>query len=214
MAKSREKIQQLGFWDTEVAQPDHDTICLWAYQNAELISKQVFASEYNRPWNNSDITHDHRHTSQSAKDLAATFIKNNPRPDPRITKKTLEFVLKSYTGHEGNFERLVGYADLLIEISTPTIAPEYTLIDDSHSEYIFDGYKVAWRTGVESKRILVEVKAAIPTIGELMRQIQLYRTAFREKYVVVSPDARHAQILSEQGVTFIKYTGSDIDNSI
>jgi hypothetical protein len=45
----------------------------------------------------------------------------------------------------------------------------------------------------------------MPTVGELMRQINLYRTAFGGKFVVVSPDDSRADILKEQGVTFVKY---------
>jgi hypothetical protein len=53
--------------------------------------------------------------------------------------------------------------------------------------------------------LLVEAKSVLPTVGELMRQIQLYRTAFGGKIVVVSPDDSYSNILSEQGVTFVKY---------
>ncbi len=76
----------------------------------------------------------------------------------------------------------------------------------------FDCFELGWcrrlewaRPYVEAPRILVEAKSVMPTVGELMRQIQLYRTAFSGKFVVVSPDESYAQILAEQGVTFIKY---------
>jgi len=40
MAKSREKIQQLGLWDPEVSAPDHDAVCFWADEHAEMILGQ------------------------------------------------------------------------------------------------------------------------------------------------------------------------------
>ena len=66
------------------------------------------------------------------------------------------------------------------------------------------GVELRWTTQ-RANRILVEAKSELPTLGELMRQINLYRTAFDGKVVVVSPDDTFADILKEQGVTFIKY---------
>ena len=50
---------------------------------------------------------------------------------------------------------------------------------------IVDGFKLTWSSDEEARHILVEAKSVLPTVGELMRQIQLYRTAFRGKFVVV-----------------------------
>ncbi len=54
-------------------------------------------------------------------------------------------------------------------------------------------------------RILVEVKSKLPTLGELMRQINLYREAHRGKVVVVSPDDSYVEVLKTQDVLFLKY---------
>jgi len=53
--------------------------------------------------------------------------------------------------------------------------------------------------------ILAEAKTKLPSLGELMRQIQLYRTAFYGHVVVISPDDSFAEILAEQDIVFIKY---------
>lgn len=40
MSGAREKLPQLGLWDAEVSKPNHDTITLWAYNNAETIVRK------------------------------------------------------------------------------------------------------------------------------------------------------------------------------
>lgn len=57
--------------------------------------------------------------------------------------------------------------------------------------------------GVGFKRI-VEVKSVLPTLGELMRQLNLYRQAY-PNVVLMAPDERYAELLKEQGVLFMKY---------
>lgn len=54
--------------------------------------------------------------------------------------------------------------------------------------------------------IAVEVKTEIPVIGDLIRQVQFYRTYMSGPYwIVVSPDDRPAMILREQGIYFYKF---------
>ena len=138
--------------------------------------------------------------------LAKAFILENPRPNPRVTKRTLEFVLRTHTGYQNKMERIVGYADLLIETEVPRVYPKYKKAETWGGEYVFDGFGLGWTREREAPLILVEAKSVLSTVGELMRQIQLYRTAFKGKIVVVSPDDKYANILTEQGVTFLKYS--------
>lgn len=201
MAKSREKIQQIGFWDSEVSSPDHDAVCLWAYDNSELIFHQLYPDLFDRPWADNEIILEHHINKTEWTDAATEFAKNNPRPNPRVTERTLEYVLKSYTGHNKKYERIVGYADLLIKTVAPQIIGDYKY--NSYSGFVeeLNKYEIVWRT---ARDILVEAKSQLPTVGELMRQIQLYRTAFKGHLVVVSPDDKYAQVLAEQNVFFIK----------
>jgi hypothetical protein len=134
------------------------------------------------------------------------FAESAPRPDPRIDKKTLEYVLRSRTGYGDRFERIVGYADILVETAIPKVSPRYLRNPSGYGRETVDGFKVDWSTESEAPRILIEAKSVLPTVGELMGQVQLYRTAFRGKIVVVCPDKRYAKILAEQHVAFVKYS--------
>lgn len=54
--------------------------------------------------------------------------------------------------------------------------------------------------------VAVEVKSTIPSIGDLIRQIQFYRNYMGgPTWIVVSPDDRPAEILREHGIFFYKY---------
>lgn len=199
MAKSREKVQQLGFWDAEVSKPDHDAVMLWAYDNAEMIVRTVYPERYDQRWLKDEVLNNYGWNEPKFVQLAREFTDANPRPNPRICGKTIEYVLKSYTGYQDRMERIVGYADLLIETELPAVAVSD---DDTH---IIQAWTKDLGRRQRAPRVLVEAKSVMPTFGELMRQIQLYRTAFDGKMVVVSPDDQYASLLAEQGVTFIKY---------
>lgn len=209
MAKAREKVPQLGFWDTEVTKPDHDAVCLWAYDNAEMIFRKVCPERFDKPWLQDEVHLGWNEHGDDRRAEAKKFTDANPRPNPRVTKKTLEYVLTRHTGYQDRTAQIVGYADLMIETELPYIYPKYK---DWEGNDVFDGFTLGFTTRLdrtrpyaEAPRILVEAKSFLPTVGELMRQTNLYRTAFDGKVVVVSPDDSYAEILAEQGVTFIQY---------
>ena len=205
MAKSREKIQQLGFWDPQVTTPDHDTVCLWAYENADAIFRTVCPDRFDHPWLKDEVYLGHDKDDEGAIALARAFTSENPRPNPRVVKRTLECVLSSFTGYKDRMERIVGYADLIIHTELPYVSPRYKAATTTGGDDVLDGFHIAWSRGHEAPVILVEAKSVLPTVGELMRQIQLYRTAFNGHIVVVSPDDKYQSILAEQGVTFVKF---------
>jgi hypothetical protein len=205
MAKSREKTQQIGFWDSEVSKPDHDTVCMWAYENADVIFKATYPEMFDVSWRNDEVELDLSTMSSEEADIARELVKSVPRPNPKIVRKALEYVLKSHTGYHNNLEKIVGYADLVIETKCPSIKPMYKVVPMQAEKAVLHGHSISWgrREGIAS--ILVEAKSILPTIGELMRQINLYRTAFYGRFVVVAPDDKYAEILAEQGVKFIQY---------
>jgi len=205
MAKSREKVnKQLGFWDSEVSTPSHDTICLWAYQNPEIIFRAAHPEMFDHPWQKNEV-HLPFQKEDATRDQAKAFADATPRPNPRITTKTIEYVLKNYTGYGDRFERIVGYADLMIETEIPYISAIFKANPNGYGEEVFDQFRIGWSRRADAPWILVEVKSVMPTVGELLRQINLYRTAFKGKCVLVCPDDTFADILAEQNVTFIKY---------
>ena len=56
----------------------------------------------------------------------------------------------------------------------------------------------------ETGSLLAEAKTVMPSLDELMRQLNLYRVVYRD-VVVVSPDASYQELLREQRILFVQY---------
>ena len=60
----------------------------------------------------------------------------------------------------------------------------------------------------ENMEVYIEVKTAIPVLGDLIRQMRAYQehqTGYWRKYLIVAPDDRFVKTLNEQGFYFYKY---------
>lgn len=69
-------------------------------------------------------------------------------------------------------------------------------------------FQPAWKIGRDRGTLLFEIKPAIRSLGELIRQINIYRTYEQQsRFIVVSPDDRFRSNLESQGISFVKYTG-------
>ena len=53
--------------------------------------------------------------------------------------------------------------------------------------------------------ISIEIKAEIPSLGDLVRQINFYRNYLGGPFIVVSSDDRFASVLKDQRIHFFKY---------
>ncbi len=203
MAKSREKVQQLGIWDVEVDSPDHDAMCVWAYKNADDVLRIARPDLFDRDWIDKEVSPASAREGIDATPGLREFLKNNPRPNPKVSKKTLEFVLRSFHGHRDSYEKVVGYADVLIEASLPFVSGLYEKDEDMRPS----SFGVQWsgRDDRLSERLLVEAKSKIETVGALMRQINLYRTVFSGTAVIISPDDEFSEIIMDHGIRFIKF---------
>ena len=89
--------------------------------------------------------------------------------------------------HSYNSKYIVGFVDVAVKFEK-------------------DNDKREWDD--ERPRVFFEVKTKIPSIGELIRQLKVYKTHLSHKkqaFVVVSPDDSCADILKQQGFFFYKY---------
>lgn len=99
----------------------------------------------------------------------------------------------------------IGFVDMIIYGKWPFPRTEAELADN-------------W-SPTEGISLVIEVKTAIPNVGELLRQLNLYRGARQFKYggtrfVVVSPDDRFASVLRSQGIAFYKYEQTPEDEAM
>ena len=133
-------------------------------------------------------------------DIIQTWVYNNIEP---IIKENIFFnhkypykIIRNKWEHEifnsnNNYKLLIGFVDIMVEV--------YGEFEYYHDREILKDNM--------SKKIYIEVKTEIPSLGELIRQMrayQAYTISSDSYYMVISPDDRHTKILNEQGFYFYK----------
>jgi len=114
-------------------------------------------------------------------------IRTKQNPEYKIQSLTWEYPVIQSGYNSSKF--IVGFIDLFISISDA------------------DFYA----------RIFIEIKTKIPSIGELIRQINFYKTYANPDnrkeiaFIVISPDDSFKNILSSQNIYFFKYENKDIN---
>jgi hypothetical protein len=208
MGRSRDKVAQIGLWDEQVVRPEHDAICLWAYSHALAIAREVLPSAFARGWEPGDVDYVGFDRvpgrADAARELAEAFQRANTRPEPRVHSRSLECVLTSHTGYRDAYQKIVGYADLVVQLALPVVVAQWERRPEGE---VLQGFTIGWRSDADRYTLVVEAKSQMPTVGELLRQINLYRTAMHGSYVVVAPDCNYTEVLREQGVAFVRYLG-------
>ena len=100
-------------------------------------------------------------------------------------------------------------ADALVK----TEIPKWECWLKNDKGFLVGAVDLAIRGDFWCRTLFVEAKGTIGTLGELMRQINLYRATDLNKWggsektawLGVSPDDRFAAMLEEQGIHFLKY---------
>lgn len=193
MVSKRDKVPQLGFWDDEVSAPTHDKIVMWAYNNADLLVRKFLTQFPDRM--HYDALNDifTPEDIEGGHDLPKADISPlPPKPLSLVAKKILEPVIKRHPEHGRGMPQILGYADLVITWN------------EQHVWWSSTDTK--WNTSVRERPILVEVKTKLPSMGELLRQINLYREVY-QNVIVIAPNDDYADILLEQHILFIQYPG-------
>jgi hypothetical protein len=196
MASAREKTPQLGLWDDEVPKLSHDVIVLWAYENAEQIVRSYLAAYPKKDY--FDIINS-KWTSIAITNNSGSSLGNLPplpeKPPGFQITKTIEQVIEQHPEYVNgrSLPRILGYGDLLIRWFAPRV----------------EWHEGQWHvSNRDAGCLLVEAKTAMPSLGELMRQLNLYRLVYRD-VVVISPDSSYQNILHEQGILFVEYKADE-----
>lgn len=121
-----------------------------------------------------------------------------PAPKPaRVTVKRWELPIM-------NKQFMVGFVDLYAMVVTDGRL-EVTQYDKNTSGYFNwdSGSLPGWDVEIDHHLCYFEVKPAIRSVGEVLRQIAMYREYADGNYFVVSPDARWRDVMVGQGVGFV-----------
>ena len=118
----------------------------------------------------------------NAESIVSSFL-NDKEGTYKISKQWERPITKG----DRQYKTIVGYLDMLCIIEK--------------MDGIENGREYFSRFGV----VAFEVKSKITSIGEVIRQINQYRTFCHvNKFYIVSPDDRFSEILKQQGIGFIK----------
>lgn len=201
----REAIQlkQQGYWDDEVRLPSHDRICTWAAENSLDIASAIYPHQFGRGWRPEDVDVTHAWATQRERDrfkFDSQRICERPRPSP---KTRIRWEVALYAEHD---KRQLGFADLTIDVMLPRITAEWAP-DSRGPNDVYMRSVITWASEVWTPSILVEAKSQMPTMGELMRQLNHYRQGFSGPLVVIAPDDSLSSLLSDQDVRFFRYPG-------
>lgn len=219
---------RLAFGDPDRKTPEHDQIALWLDANAREITRRLcgleklpegwqWSAEYVQrfhKWVESEtqkLLDEARREVERAKGSSwgPSFVLTAqakvegiesqpplgepPVPEFKITRTVWEQPVTSGTNRftHGFIDYVAeGYYDVSLRVTLPTAYVAASWNEMEYSVFCF-GF---------------EIKANIPSLGEVLRQVQYYRTYEpRMHFVVVSPDTRYVAQIVSQGISFVPY---------
>lgn len=218
--------QQFGFLDADLKTPAHDAIMVWLDREVERLAAAYFGPpvaptpEAVKKLKDEARLYERNHRpyrpikapslpllpQQNAPGdvVRPPYVPFSQEPEPSDwpglgdppelptewmkIDRTWEYPIKTVSGF------VVGFVDMRVLVSYPHLAwePENGVIH------------WVWKWYPAIGQLLYEVKSAITSVGETIRQIRLYQTAQQGDYFIVSPDARFASVLEGQGIHFVQ----------
>jgi len=123
---------------------------------------------------------------------------------------------KSFSGYKPHAKD-IGFVDLRIDLKIPRLGLEGVSIDrrlstlrkTSGARFDISDYQPIynWKEDFEIVTLMIEAKTVMPTMGELFRQLNLYRNYFKDGvFVIVCPNDSQKELIEDQGYIFLKYS--------
>lgn len=214
---ARQKIdrQTLQMFDPEVVKPEHDQIMTTLFNDTaslEAMLRQMHRLGPLKPFAADSQfyvrgTHAYDRTAKvdMAKAVELTGKKPTWKSDSpiRLVAKQMEVLLDDYS-NSGRSHRLMGFIDIGVAydvVGMPSIER------DSNNVH-------KWVIDNERKALVIEVKSSWPTVGNLMRQLNLYRACIprgfgdHPKYLLVGPDDSMNEVAQQHGYRLATFDAS------
>ncbi len=205
-AKATTIQQRFGFNDEELKTAGHDEIIIWLYNNVERLVAPYMMSIFRDSMKECGVDRAPDGTDESVK--AITKSLEYAISDRNYIIGFIDFVARAEGPilNEYEMEEYVYSLDYYnsIAASRKPLMPG----EQKQDNMLYRGGKkkvTSIHAGRHSEEFYFEVKTSIPSLGELLRQINMYRKYKPGTYFVVCPDDRFKDMLFEQGVRFIKY---------
>jgi hypothetical protein len=226
--------QQFGFPDEDLKTSLHDEIVLWLKQNSRVISQRIFDWDVNWDPRlveaqrklltavvekcKSDLRAEVEVLAnwkrgyqrlEATKEILRSFEswEGLGKPPPArfsvTTKLEVPIIRQRYRTTD-----IIGYADIVFSIS-PSVLEAGTVPVDQFGKYRFETNTVGGLKWISffatPAKVALDAKSTIPSLGELIRCLRTYRTYCDWPFYVVSPEARFAEVISDEGFGFIQY---------
>lgn len=217
------KLVTRGLWDNQVEHADHDAVCWWVQDNPLLAIQAVDGDAFKSI--SDDPAKRHSRPVVEAKergiwlperDLAAmeerfdsawrVMAADHPRPEPAVDGVECEHLLAWRPARSAPVQ--LGYADLAIHyrVAVPRVKYSGTTAND------FRFLGIEWDRCLR-RSVFVEAKTALPSFGDLMRQVNTYRRATGDHpWLVVCAHDDYAERLATQGIGFLRFDPSPTDS--
>jgi hypothetical protein len=208
--KPKTLIERFGFKDEQLTTPEHDKILLWLLDKRNMVKvleelgvirrdKVIFICPYNKAicdWDRekgecsavcTHLRRDSRERIERMTNVRNVFMreKDNPRIEMEIHAE-YPIVNRGYT---------IGFVDLFVFIE------DEVEVDG----FLFNYYDV------KNNRVFLEIKPLIDSVGELIRQINFYRSYLEGVWIVVTKTQGLKEILSSQGILVYEIKGDLYD---
>ena len=232
----------LAFNDGDMRKPKHDEIMHWLsawVKNVDNVRSFIGSKKVPR-----QILTDHRLSPEAREAINAVpegerrsiwLSFQNQFPDGEIDTSqewpdeppsTIKFIkyqwelpLRNARGGE------VGFCDLCADYEVTSLLEKIDVLlysatprpTSRYPSFKFEqcGSRQEWRQQSGQMRLFFEVKTEIPSVGELMRQLQLYRgtetaRGFWTHFAVVAPPNNEAaSVCADHGISFVQYRPRD-----
>lgn len=210
--------ERLAFNDPDRTTPVHDDICLWLdgwlREEANL---WVLCHGGYKSWNPEYL----KAITAPIRACRKRVLDDTGRMDPRSRAQWEEWsppTVPEYEAPElidvtwelavGDEKWVSGFIDVNASIRRVTglLTSDHSTHDSSWACTPPQSIQLRSRT----TEYAFEIKSAIPSLGELIRQIRYYERKHTATYYVVAPDDRHVATLNAQGIGFIHYPSGTV----
>jgi hypothetical protein len=228
--------QKFGFTDADLKSPNHDIIMMWLNENIEDITKKI--SNWSDEWKpemikevrdegisflQNKISELERRKSETESDLARlSDDANASNPMRHLYSERLE-------GYEQEIPKLYLLRSELDNISpkppfSVNVKWEQTVMSNKfiigfidmvvfypdYGLYFSNNYHINVHGSSQEYSVCFEVKTSIPSLGELIRQINMYREYVKSPFYIVASDKKFISQLQSQRIGFVHYPSGEV----
>ena len=181
-------------YDPEVKTPAHDAIMLWLHENIAKVLQPVVSPDWGvKVWSPERVREIIETARVELQDKTADPGQLPEYGSFEVEDCTWELPL---TKGEGQYKRIMGFVDLQATYSAPATKLKIDINWTNKTlHWDWPRYRDAY----------FEVKSSLPSLGEAIRQINLYRElADYGKWFLVCPEDTHRDLFEDQSIHFIQ----------